>query len=548
MQTTFAYGTPQTLSPQDLTNQLQEALVMAGMVSLRNDLSVQLGDWWTFNWKTNVISLPEAELERCPKEEVCWIILHEAAHAALTRLHDILPRATLQRPELQMLLNCVEDVRIENWILQRFPGSAPWKNVAETMSRVDDPITAEEAEQEHPARAFLRGVVRLGRNGGMPVFIHPIARAALEDALPALEAAFACVPPSTSVDNATVTPVYRQHSVALCYAEADQKQEPSAMEKWVRIMQSSMWSHVSSGVLPVFMRLIKHFGCPQSSLQRTIHVTHAGPAQGPQRSHEELQKALRSELQNGGTGRYLETVHKYASEIRVITELLQRLLPNHRGLRHVRGRRSGDRLDLRVAAQFEADRRLYEKLWMRREKQTLPEPAFMFVMDRSESMRNEGKSVAAFESLVIIREACTIVGIPFAVSMFNVHAEVIHGWDQLADSASQAALSAVLKPCGGTSIAAALKNANQELTLRHERDRFVFLMTDGAVSQKDREDVVKRLTRFSQENIRVVPFGLGTDSEEITKIFPEAELVPEASEFPMALSKSLLRVLGEVAA
>ena len=548
MQTTFAYGTPQTLSPQDLTNQLQEALVMAGMASLRNDLSVQLGDWWTFNWKTIVISLPEAELERCPKEEVCWIILHEAAHAALTRLHDILPRETLQRPELQMLLNCVEDVRIENWILQRFPGSAPWQNVAEMMSRVDDPITAEEAEQEHPARAFLRGVVRLGRNGGMPVFIHPIARAALEEALPALEAAFACVPPSTSVDNATVTPVYRQHQVALCYAEADQKQEPSAMEKWVRIMQSSMWGHVSSGVLPVFLRLIKQFGCPQNSLQRTIHVTHAGPAQGRQRSHEELQKALRSELQNGGAGRYLETVHKYASEIRVITELLQRLLPNHRGLRHVRGRRSGDRLDLRVAAQFEADRRLYEKLWMRREKPTLPEPAFMFVMDRSESMRNEGKSVAAFESLVLIREACTIVGIPFAVSMFNVHAEVIHGWDPLPDSASQAALSAVLKPCGGTSIAEALKNANQELTLRHERARFVFLMTDGAVSQKDRDDVVKRLTRFSQENIRVVPFGLGTDSEEITKIFPEAELVPEASEFPMALSKSLLRVLGEVAA
>ena len=548
MQTTFAYGTPQTLSPQDLTNQLQEALVMAGMVSLRNDLSVQLGDWWTFNWKTNVISLPQAELERCPKEEICWIILHEAAHAALTRLHDILPRGTLQRPELQLLLNCVEDVRIENWILQRFPGSAPWQNVAETMSRVDDPITAEEAEQEHPARAFLRGVVRLGRNGEVPVFIHPIARAALEEALPALEAAFACVPPSTSVDNATVTSVYRQHPVALCYAGADQKQEPSAMEKWVRIMQSSMWSHVSSGVLPVFMRLIKQFGCPQSSLQRTIHVTHAGPAQGPQRSHKELQEALRSEFDHGGAGRYLETVHKYDAQIRVITELLQRLLPNHRGLRHVRGRRSGDRLDLRVAAQFEADRRLYEKLWLRWEKPTLPEPAFMFVMDRSESMRHQGKSQAAFESLVLIREACTRVGIPFSVSMFNVHAEVIHGWDQLADSASEAALSAILKPCGGTSIAAALKNADQELSERHERDRFVFLMTDGAVSNKDREDVLKRLTRLSQEKIRVVPFGLGADSEEIAKIFPEAEWVLEACEFPMALSKSLLRVLGEVAA
>lgn len=548
MQKTFAHGTPQSLSPQDLTNQLQEALVMAGMASLRNDLSVKLGDWWTFNWKTNAISLPEAELERCPKEEICWIIMHEAAHAALTRLHDILPRETFQRTELQLLLNCVEDVRIENWLLQRFPGSAPWQTVAETMSKVYDPVTAEEANQEHPARAFLRGLVRFGRNGGMPVFLHPLARAALEEALPSLEAAFACVPPSNSVDDATVTPLYRQHPVALCYAGADQKQEPSGMEKWVRIMQGSMWSHVSAGVLPVFLRLIKQFGCPQNNLQRTIRVIHPGPAQGPPRSHEELQKALRSEFENGGEGRYLETVHKYASEIRVITELLQRLLPNHRGLRHVRGRRSGDRLDLRVAAQFEADRRLYEKLWLRRERPTLPEPAFMFVMDRSESMRNEGKSVAAFESLVIIREACTIVGIPFAVSMFNVYAELIHDWDQLADSASQAALSAVLKPCGGTSIAAALKNASQELSGRTERDRFVFLMTDGHISDRDREDVVKRLALFSQENIRVVPFGLGTDSEDITEIFPEAELVPEASEFPMALSKSLLRVLGDFAA
>jgi hypothetical protein len=548
MQKTFAYGTPQSLSSQDLTNQLQEALVMAGMVSLRNDLSVQLGDWWTFNWKTNVISLPEAELERCPKEEVCWIILHEAAHAALTRLHDILPRETLQRPELQLLLNCVEDVRIENWILERFPGSAPWKSVAETMSRVHDPATAEEAEQEHPARAFLRGIVRLGRNSGMPVFLHPLARAALEEALPSLESAFACVPPGNSVDNATVSPIYRRHPVALCYAGFDQKQEPSAMEKWVRIMQASMWSHVSSGVLPVFLRLIKQFGCPQNNLQRTIRVTHSDPAQGPQRSHEELQKALRSEFENGGAGRYLETVHKYDAQIRAITELLQKMLPNHRGLQHVRGRRSGDRLDLRVAAQFEADQSLYQKLWLRREKQTLPEPAFMFVMDHSSSMRHEGKSQAAFESLVLIREACTRVGIPFYVSMFNVHAEVIHGWDQLADTASEAALSAILKTCGGTSISEALKDAAEEINQRHERDRFIFLMTDGEVSDKDREAVLRRLERLSQEDIRVVPFGLGLDSEQIIKLFPEAELVPEACEFPMALSRSLLRVLGQFSA
>ena len=42
-------------------SQLQQALVMASMVSLRNDLAVELGDWWAFNWKTNVITIPQRD-------------------------------------------------------------------------------------------------------------------------------------------------------------------------------------------------------------------------------------------------------------------------------------------------------------------------------------------------------------------------------------------------------------------------------------------------------------------------------------------------------
>jgi hypothetical protein len=122
------WGAQRALTPCELASQLQEALVMAGMVSLRNDLAVELGDWWTFNWKTNVISLPKAELATRTREEISWIILHEAAHAALTRLHDIVPLNLLSRPEIHTLLNCIEDVRIEAWLVERFPGSKAWKD------------------------------------------------------------------------------------------------------------------------------------------------------------------------------------------------------------------------------------------------------------------------------------------------------------------------------------------------------------------------------------------------------------------------------------
>jgi hypothetical protein len=263
----FLTEAARTLSAGELTAQLQEALVMAGMASLRNDLSVTLGEWWTFNWKTNVISLPKTELERCPGEEICWIILHESAHAALTRLHDIVPSSVLGRPEVQLLLNCAEDVRIENWLLQRFPGSRPWKEVADRMGRLHEPASLEEAEGEHPTRAFLRGIIQLGITGNSPSLVHPVAKQALEEARPALEAAFTCVPPSASVDREAATAVYSHHPVSRCYSEADHRQEPDAMEKWVRIMQAAFWTHVSTGVLPVFMRLVEEFGCPQSPLR-----------------------------------------------------------------------------------------------------------------------------------------------------------------------------------------------------------------------------------------------------------------------------------------
>lgn len=547
MEESFHYHTMRSLSPDELTAQLHEALVMAGMASLRNDLAVQLGEWWSFNWKTNVISLPKNELERCPQEEICWIILHEAAHAALTRLHDILPMETLQRPEVQILLQCAEDVRIENWLIQRFPGAQPWKQFCDTKNSAQDPATPEEAEQENPARAFLRGLMRLGSHGRFPAAIHPVALAALEETRSSLEAAFACVPPSASVDPASVESVYQKHPVSRCYAGMDRTHAPSAMEKWVRIMQAAFWSHVATGVLPVFLRLVNQHGCPQNLPSRTIRVTHGGAPQGPPRSNEELKKALRQELENGGSGRYLETVHKYDAQIREITELLGRLLPNHRSLRHVRARRTGDRLDLRVAVQFEADRRLHEKLWMRREKPTLPEPAFVFLMDCSESMRHGGKCQAAFEALVLIREACTRAGIPFSVVMFNTETEVIHGWDQMNDSASETALSLILRPFGGTSIAEALKGASKELLHRQERDRYLFLMSDGVSPTEDRRGALARITRLAEQQINVVPFGIGEEGEEIRKLFPGAEVFREAVDFPEALSATLVSVITRIA-
>lgn len=527
-----------------LTRRLQEALVMAGMVSLRNDLAVEFGDWWSFNWQTNVITLPKHELATCPEEEICWIILHEAAHASLTRLHHILPAETLKRPEIQVLLNCIEDVRIENWLVERFPGSRPWRAIAQQIAAADDPQSDEAAEKENPTVGFLRGLMRFGDTGCLPHPLNSVSRGALEECVPSLKAAFACVPPSSNVSEASVDALYEAHPVSRCYTSLDQWWEVSPFEKWVRILQASMWAHVVEGVLPAFLRLVRDHGCPRLPQSRVIRVCLSRRTGTGRPMPKELKQALRKQFHHTGAGAYWQTVTKYASQIRTITELLLRLLPNHRGLKHVRGRRTGDRLDLRVAAQFEADRRLHDKLWIKRVHRPLPEPVFVFAMDCSSSMERDGRSTAAYESIVVMREACKRAAIPFSALGFNDDVEVLLGWEHPDDTKSQLVLSSLLRPNGGTEVASALEAAEQLLEERSERDRFVFLMTDGEATPSDARDVRACNARLAQNGVEVLAFGLGAGAKNIFNVCADAELVPDAGALPGAFSRALIRAIN----
>ncbi len=534
-----------TLTPSEIASQLQEALVMAGMVSLRNDLTVEIGDWWTFNWKTNVITLPKAELETRMREEISWIILHESAHAALTRLHDILPVNLRSKPEIHTLLNCIEDVRIEAWLVERFPGARTWKELtdARRLNNNGEPEWA--TPGAHPVSSFLTGILELGVSGRIPVSMNPEARAALEEARPFLESAFACLPPSVAVSALSVDSLYRNHVVACAYREADYQLPPTSMEKWVRIMQATMWIHVASGVLPAYLHLVKKHGAVELPTSRGVRVVHAGAGQRAPLSEEQLQRALRAELAGKTNHPYRNAVLKYAPQIRSVTDLLMQLLPNHRGLRHARGFRSGDRLDLRMAAQFEADPRLHEKLWIQRRRRTLPDPAFLFLLDRSESMKQESKSTAAFDSSVIIREACTRAGIPFSILLFNDDAVCIHGWDKKTDAAAEAALSLVMQPAGSTNLLNALHIARRSIAERREKDRIVFLLTDGLVSPEIGRKVRKEAALFSDAGIRIVAIGIGEETEDIRSLFPEASVVQEAGALPGVLADGLTRALEE---
>jgi hypothetical protein len=306
-------------------------------------------------------------------------------------------------------------------------------------------------------------------------------------------------------------------------------------------MQASAWFHIAEGILPAYLRLLEL--PPLRSLpigafgRQIVHGTSAG-----KRSPEEMRRELRRQLAGLNAGPYHKAVRENQQHIRRVSALLAELLPNHRGLRHRRGFRSGDRIDLRIAAQSEADRRLFDKLWIRRNRRTLPDPAFVLVMDRSGSMKGPTRSGAAFASLVVVREACTRNGIPFAVIAFNNCATLLHPWDHQDDERAQAALGLVQNAEGGTDLADALELAGKVIAPRPEKDRFVLVMTDGEIFPAE----AKRVHRIKQDlentGVHFAAIGVDIEAETFHQFFPGAPLLRDCAQLPSVLGDLLVRV------
>jgi Mg-chelatase subunit ChlD len=154
-------------------------------------------------------------------------------------------------------------------------------------------------------------------------------------------------------------------------------------------------------------------------------------------------------------------------------------------------------------------------------------------------MRREGKAKAAFEAMVVMREACTIAGIPMAVLFFNGEVEVGLDWNVVEDAVVARALSGLLEPSGGTDLGGAVTAAEEMLSERPERDRFLFVLTDAGVDEGDRAAVPLATASIRSKGMELIPIGIGA-GEDLTRIFPGACLLESAKALPAFLARSII--------
>lgn len=548
----------ETDEPENLAEFAKE---LGGLISLaaqrpniRLEIGMDLHTPWSFNWKDDIVTVNAADLRLRPRDYCRGLSLHEAAHAFLTRLGDIVPPALLEDTAVHLLLNAIEDCRIESWLLFRLPGCEPWIRCYNGLLFGQLLATAREKLEADPGSAFLIGILCRWWHGRVPEYLPPPALAALDEAWPHIQLAIEAAPPTECPDPQKTHQDYACHPVRACYMGRDHGEEPAPMELEVRMAQHEMWEIVWRKILPIFRRLLDE---TQSSLGQLaeqlkairdfIQKQQCGEPAGQGRSTPRQATSLRGGRQKGvyrwGDRRqvdYHESVVRHHGAIEQITEALLRHLTAEVKMRCRGHHRSGQRLDMRQAMQYEADPRLHDQLWRRLSQPTRPDPAFVILADASGSMAG-ARAHATFDALVMLRESCLRLGLPLSILMFSSDTHRVQDWD------NPECLSVLPRLCqlrnnpnGGTNMADGLVEAGRLLEELPHRHRHFWLLSDG--EPENLPDARRQLGVLRQHAASITALGLGPDTASLSKLVPSARVNLSPSQLPQLAGRVFARM------
>ena len=526
-------------------NMLSELQSLAALASSLPDITVETGEPgcpWSFNWATRIITADPADLTLRPPDYCRGLILHEAAHGAITRIGDIVPRDIMQaEPGLHHLLNVVEDCRIENWLQQRFPGCRPWVRLYNDRLLATPPSPRSRLKPaSDPAGGFLMGLLSQWWNETPACELHPLSLAGIAEVKPHFDQAVAAFPAPLPPDAAKVLALYAGHPVAACYRAADRDHFPSPEECVIRMTQHRMWMLTWAEIVPVFRRLLDH---PDSEPTRQWMAAHAASHSGSARHCGPA--VSDAGTQDGGSTTpslsdqaYAEALARHGALIESCAAVVLRQLIDESRPKTTRFHRSGNQLDLRVAMQFEADPRLCDRLFQRRTLPAHPDPVFIVVADESASMEGE-RAKATFEATVVLREVCLRLGIPLAILGFGSRTRRIQGWADQDSPEVRGKVAALLDPTAcSTRLQQALDGAmGLQMRLPEDCQARIWILSDGQVS--DPNEVRGSIMGFRMSGIPVHGIGLGPDSHGLARIIPKAAVGIRPEDLPGVFAQML---------
>lgn len=585
---------------QQITTRREELTRLIELVSMQPHIKMKVGpphSNWSFNFAHAVVSAPVNDLLEESDDYCRGLALHEAAHATVTRIFDILHPSVSQRQEYHSLFNVIEDCRIETWIMERSPGAVPW--IQEYNNKLFTPIL-NQSQQNTLSAQYLGAVLSRWWFSDIPAGLDDRVVQAIEDTGASLDRAIAAQPPRHVVTSDAYERLYKQsRSLTVAYLKSDLIAEPSPFECLVRLRQLQMVVAVIEGVVPTYERLLEldrdegrggqlsselkqlladlngHHLNESSGLQREGSTAEARRGQSAasqessegesggedasadtsssqgglssqgatsNRSDRELQSAINQALSYDPNDLYLNTWNELYREIDYLSESLLEILSARSKPKWLRRLSSGTRIDLREAMAFEADPRKYETLWMKQKRPEKIDPAFIIHIDISGSMDGE-RIRESFKGLVLLTEVCARLNIPLEIISFNNRAKLVRAWDEKIEEEQRETIAKLLKQVdNSTYYAEAINLTLERLPQLPFRDRFLIALSDG--EPHDPKEVERGIEQLSQRGVYCIGLGIGPDTSELRRFFNEGlyEVTPtEVAEELALLMDRLLR-------
>jgi uncharacterized protein YegL len=475
------------------------------------------------------------------------LVLHECAHAAITRLHPLLRDSYLREPPIFALINALEDCRIETWLQARFPGSRPLiTEYNDILLRVPYSSESRVVRDHHRLPYFISAVLNRWWFREAGVAANEQIRALVDRVWPHLEAICQAYPRGeTSLE--AIQQAFSNHPMSSVY---DEMPLPAGREAWeleTRLCQLRMWDQFTTAFLPI-LHEFEPPGQPivcgrrlMQWLERWLDQGHLGPDEfafggagirawilggrgirGPgRRPHSTTSHESVSDRWPSDPEAYRACQRAQASVIEPLGDEVLRLLHPRIDRKWIGPRRSGTRLDLRAALSAEADPEHFDQVWERRQPPARNDASITLLLDVSGSMKGEGIDAAQWAT-VLLAEVCHRVGIPLAIFTFSEGCRLLLDVDEPLNEEIQGRIGGLPQAAsGGTLLAAALSKVHQQVLDLGTSDPFVVVLSDGIPSDDD--DPKARVDEMERDGINVLGLGLGPGSEKLAHFITQCQ-------------------------
>jgi len=558
---------------------IDELRALARAVALDVQLDVvegTRGGGWSLQPHTRRILADPRDLEEEHPDDVRGLVCHEAAHAAVTRYPWLVPATTLASPGMPVLLNALEDCRIEAWLAARYPGARAW--IERYNQRLFPPGSSALAGRSRIHQYALASVHQWW-HGRLPRGLREEVVEALDATQSARDEVVRAQPPTSP--EVGLVGEYASSPAAACFAHADARVPPDALERAVRIAAWQAWEIVYTAILPVVRPLVSRdlaehkrleeeeeellrqlsgrpAAAPLRPARRPSAVGQGGAGASGQRSVglPELDTAERAQVEGvvfaPAADRYEQARRDVVRLVRPLTDELLASLRLDAYPRWTTGHRCGARVNLSAAMQAAADPRRRGEVWQRK---TLPrdhDPCFFFLVDLSGSM--EGRSIStAVRGTVLCCEVLSLLRVPFAVAGFQDQLIWIKRFvDELDDRCRRRVASMEdevrgRRPGGRNRPehnwdGPALRAAASALIDRRERQRVLVVVSDGRPSgPHDGETVLRRAVAdiTADRRVQLIGLGLGPGTYHVARYYPHHAAAVPLDAFPATMGQIL---------